>query len=105
LKELLVYPWALHISVLVPKRRGEGYLKMPFGHHVTALSEVERQVGYDLWGLDGSLDIQVQPVPHEKDKLLELLERIIPPIATHYGMTWRLVEHDEYIEKHPIKTC
>ena len=36
------------LNVLIPKRRGTGYLKCPLGHHVVkALSDVESDVGCD----------------------------------------------------------
>ena len=101
-KILLVYapPDARSINILVPKRRGEGYLVVPFGHHVSGLSAVEAEVGFDIYGLDGSLDIQTgyygrTPSP-------ELLEGIMKPLCRHYDMDYRMVDGVEYWEKHPI---
>lgn len=100
-KQLLVYFTSLQVMILVPKRRGEGFLKTPFGHHVGPLSQVEAEIGFDLWGLDGSLDVQTGPTGRY-DKA-ELLARIMPPLCTHYGMTYREVDHDEFWTLHPLK--
>jgi hypothetical protein len=103
-KELLVYARedGREVSILVPKLRGTGYLKVPFGHHQnSALSEVGYEIGYDLFGLDGSLDVQTGFLFGKRD---EIVARIMPVIAAHYGMTWRLVDGDEYRDRHPIKT-
>ncbi len=101
MKELLVFPRALDISILVPKQRGTGYVKVPLGHHQNALAQIAYDIGFDLWGLDGSLDVQTG---YNANKLDALLEQIMPPLAAHYGMTWRLVDTDEYHTNHPIKT-
>lgn len=90
------------ISILVPKRRGEGFLRQPFGHHAGALTAVEDEIGFDLWGLDGSLDVQTGAVrPAAIDGLIA---KIMPPLCRHYGMDYRIVDRVEYWEKHPIKT-
>lgn len=100
--ELLVYARydALEVNVLVPKKRGTGYLKTPLYHNANALSSLAYEIGYDIYGLDGSLDIQTGFIG--RDQRDALLEKIMPLLAQHYNMTWRLVEDDEYWSKHPI---
>lgn len=99
-KQLLVFVAAYQVMILVPKRRGEGFLKAPFGHHAGPLTQVEAKIGFDLWGLDGSLDVQTG-YTSRSDKA-DLLARIIPPICAHYGMTYREVDHDEFWALHPL---
>lgn len=103
MKELLVLanPSRGIVMILVPKKRGTGFLKAPFGHHQGPLSKVEAEIGFDLWGLDGSLDVQTGSFAHEdKD---ELLARIMPPLEAHYGMGWREVDEIDFWSLHPDK--
>ena len=104
MKELLVYarPFGSEINILVPKMRGTGYLKVPLGHHACPLSSLAYDIGFDLYGLEGSLDVQTGY--YEEARCEELLAHIMPLLAKHYGMTWRLVDTDEYQANHPIKT-
>lgn len=90
------------ISILVPKKRGTGYLKTPFYHQPTDLSEVEAEIGYDLWGLDGSLDVQLGGRYRGK-ATEEQIERVMPPICAYYGMDYRVVSDDEFWQNHPIE--
>lgn len=102
MKELLVWarPDNHEVNILVPKKRGAGYLKVPLGHHTSALSSIAYDIGYDIYGLDGCLAIQTGFI--WRDKKSALLERIIPPIAAHYGMDWREIGANEYWRLHPL---
>lgn len=103
-KELLVYVRgdATQIMILVPRKRGEGFAKMPFGHHSTALSQIESEIGYDIFGLDGSLNIQTGYFRLDKKK--ELLALIMPPLCKHYGIGYREVG-EEFWDLHPIRNA
>jgi hypothetical protein len=54
------------IMVLIPKKRGVGFLRQPVGHHANDLSRFIDQLGYDCCGLDGYLDINTG-FTHNKD--------------------------------------
>lgn len=107
-KELLVYiPAGMQcVMILVPKRRGEGFLAAPFGHHNNpALSNVAYEIGYDLFGLEGHLEVDTGSLYREADKaggMDKFLERIMTPISLHYGMPWRQVG-EEFWDLHPVK--
>ncbi len=88
------------VTILVPKRRGEGFLRQPFGHHVGQLTVIENEIGFDIWGLDGSLDVQTGSI-YGKD-IDALVTKIITPLCSHYGMAYRVVDSDEYWTKHPL---
>ena len=46
------------LMVLVPKRRGKGFLKCPVGHHSNWLSDFVDSMGIDCVGLDGYLSLE-----------------------------------------------
>lgn len=55
--------WALgldSIKILIPKKKGIGFLKTPIGHHVSKLIS---ELGYDCFGLDGYVNIPVRYMP------------------------------------------
>lgn len=99
-KELLVHFRQTYVAVLVPKKRGEGFLKIPLGHHNCPLSQVERDVGYDIFGLEGELEIQTGYISSEDYE--ELKENVIKPIAECLQLPYRVIDQDEYFAKHPI---
>lgn len=103
IKELLVFaePDRVEVRILVPKQRGEGFLKVPFGHHNGPLSDVAAEIGYDLFGLDGSLDVQTGFL--RRDAIGDILANIMPAISKHYGIDWRLIDADEFWATHPLK--
>lgn len=101
-KELLVLanPSRAEISILVPKRRGTGFVKVPFGHHANkALGQIEDEIGYDIYGLDGCLEVNTGYFFEEKEALLE---KIMPPISKHYGMPWRELSEEDWWSHHPF---
>lgn len=55
--------WALgldSIKILIPKKKGIGFLKTPIGHHANELSKLISELGYDCFGLDGYVNIPVR---------------------------------------------
>ena len=54
----LLFCWvAGQLSVLVPKKRGSGFLRVIYGHHHNqALTEIANAAQSDVFGLDGALD-------------------------------------------------
>lgn len=90
------------VCILVPKRRGEGFVKVPLGHHHDGVAKVAHEIDFDIFGLDGALEIQTGSLI-DKD-VNKLLGRIMPPLCAHYGMDYRLIDRGEFYRLHPIKT-
>lgn len=105
MKELL-YCWvSQQFSVLVPKKRGEVYLRVPYGHHhINELTNIANKMQCDICGLDGALDFNVSRpiyfgIQDDRDafaeKLMHLLEK-------YYGLPSREVDAPEFWRAHPI---
>jgi hypothetical protein len=101
-KELLVYIATLSVEILVPKKRGQGFLKMPLGHYACPLSELSHKIGYDLTGLDGSLDVEARYVGISIDTETFIAQAIVP-ISEFYQMPFRIVGAKEFWDKHPLR--
>jgi hypothetical protein len=73
------------LDVLIPKKRGTGYLRQPVGHHTNELSKfVSNELHCDCVGLDGYLSLEVGRIPPgewEKAK-----EDYIKPLAEFLGV-------------------
>lgn len=102
MKEILVCFHQTRISMLIPKGRGDGFLKVPLGHHDCPLSRLAYQIGYDLSGLDGALEVETGYIVRNEYPVL--LEKAVKPVAQLLGMPWRIVEKNEYWANHPTKT-
>lgn len=106
MKELL-YSWVSgQFSVLVPKKRGTGFLKTPYGHHHNIeLSRIESNAGCDLWGLDGSLDFQVSGAIFHggRDGQLAFSGKVMPLLEQYYGVSSREVGPSDFWRLHPMK--
>lgn len=77
------------LNILIPKRRGTGYLKVPYGHHaVKGLSDIESSELVDMDGLDGYLTLEYRYV--HPDEQQALVDRVMPKLAKHFKFTtWR----------------
>lgn len=93
-KELLVLFRSKSIGILVPKQRGEGFLKVPLGHHNCPLSQLARDIGYDIFGLDGELEIQTGYI--EQADYAKMQAEVIQPISELTGFAYRVVQPEEY---------
>lgn len=98
--EILVMFSQRSIDMLIPKKRGTGFLKTPLGHHHCPLADMQYEIGFDLWGFDGSLTIMTGWI--EKKDYDNLIEVAVRPIAVHLGFPWRVVTTNEFWENHPI---
>jgi hypothetical protein len=99
---ILVCFFVGRVELLIPKKRGHGFLKVPLGHHYNGLARVCANLGYDAYGLDGSLEIEIGSSHSIADKNRpEFLRRVVRPIARHLGFPFRVVEQDEYWSNHP----
>lgn len=97
-REILVYVQDTAVMALIPKKRGEGFLKVPAGHHATTfISDLEDAVGCDVFGLDGHLEMQVRWATPA------FVERVKKALASAYGLPVREVGV-EFWEKHPIRS-
>lgn len=103
IKEMLVAFFLGRVEVLIPKKRGEGFLKMPVGHHDNAISRfMRRNTSFDVSGLDGSLEIEIgqyHSIPRDKEQ--DFVRRNIQPLAEHLGFKVRIVSCTEYWAEHP----
>lgn len=90
--------------MLVPKRRGEGYVKVPYGHHhIPGLDEIADKAGCDIWGLDGALDFQVSDALYhgpESDRV-KFIGVIAPLLERYYGFPSREIVAAEFWQLNP----
>ena len=99
--EILVCFFQWHMSLLIPKKRGNGFQKVPLGHKVCPLSSLAYKIGYDVYGLDGALDVQTGWIgSSDQDRLVE---KVVKPIADLLGYPWRVVDRSDFWSNHP--TC
>lgn len=101
-KELLYIFRERGIHILVPKKRGEGFLRTPIGHHQSPLSHLAYKIGYDLFGLDGEIFVDSGYIG--KDDKPRMIERVLEPISQLLGFPHREISRQEYYDLHPIKT-
>jgi hypothetical protein len=102
----LLFLWLVNsLHVLVPKRRGQGFLRQPYGHHIDMdLNRIGELAEADVFGLDG--DLQFDWGPHRrlsqanKDAATAV---IMPALAAHYGVPYREALPNEFWAKHPCK--
>ena len=103
-KTLLYHINMYSITILVPKKRGEGYLKNASGGHwkgdlsrfIETLDHVHDH--YDEAGCTilefTSKRFHNKPLTHGYDDLIR--EKIIKPIADHLGHDYREPDEDEF---------
>jgi hypothetical protein len=101
----LLYAWVADcLAVLVPKQRGSGYLRMPYGNHAIAgLDAVATAIGCDVFGLDGALEIQCGGAVYHggAEARRAFAEAAIPLLQRHYAMAAREINTVEYWLLHP----
>lgn len=101
----LLYCWvAQGFNVLVPKTRGQGFLKVPYGHHHDpALSEIGDSVGVEVTGLEGALHFwcpgSIYHGPQEGQQ--EFAARVMPELEKHYGWASREITASEFWKLNP----
>lgn len=93
-RKTAIYMWNLHgLNIAIPKKRGSGFLKVPYGHHaISDLDDIFTEEDYeadishslDVEGLDGFLSINYGPLWSEPAKN-SIIERIMPKLAAYYG--------------------
>ena len=102
---VLLYSWAAsNFHVLVPKRRGTGYLSVPYGHHpIPGLDAIADRAGVDVTGLDGALCFECGGrVFHGSDAVRSaFVAQVVPALEAHYGMASREVTETDFWRLHP----
>lgn len=106
LRLVLLYSWAAsNFHVLVPKKRGAGYLAVPYGHHPNpGLDQIAARVRVDVTGLDGALCFECGgAVFHGGDAArAAFASKIMPALEAHYGMASREIPEGEFWRLHPL---
>lgn len=103
-EQQLLYHWlGRELLVLVPKKRGSGYLRVPYGHHIDVLlDDIAYKVKCDFIGLDGHLECvpsdSTYTGPNRQAKFQSVL---IPLLEAHYVKTSREVTATEFWQLHP----
>ena len=87
------------LLVLVPKKRGNGFLKTPYGHHtIQALDDILDQatlLAKNLYGLDGYLYFQVKTYSGDEEKIAPIL---MPLLETYYGFVSEYVGNSLFFD-------
>lgn len=64
------------VMFLIPKKRGEGFLRQPVAHHSNDLSRFITNLGYDCDGLDGYLNVCTGSTYGKENEVKELVNEI-----------------------------
>jgi hypothetical protein len=86
-----IYDSPKSISMLIPKKRGHGYLKRPVGHHANKLSLFIDDLGLDCVGIDGYLHIVLG---RRKIDPMEIIEKI----ANFLDVQCEQISHNELFD-------
>lgn len=103
----LLWCWvASGFQVLVPKRRGNGFLRVPYGHHHdAALDAIGALVGVDVFGLDGALFFECSgSVFHGAPVVREAFAgKVVPALERHYGWSALEISVSDFWRLHPLE--
>ena len=93
-----IYIWDMGgLNVLIPKRRGQGFLRCPLGHHrVNALASIEEDERIDLCGLEVYLSLDYGILLDEARDAI--ITRVMPRLACHYGFTSWVEDREKFWE-------
>lgn len=99
-KKILIYhDPPRQILALIPKLRGEGFLKVPIGHHASAkIQALEDAAKGDVYGLDGHVEIETSA------QTGDILADFSIALEKAFGFPAREVGKTEFWEKHPIRS-
>lgn len=99
-KKLLWIYLHTSIHVLVPKKRGSGFLKSPYGHHIDpGLDDVRayKMDNIDMFGLDGSLELCVDTCYYE-DPDHAYATRLMTALSEHYKMPFEHISEPLFFQ-------
>lgn len=106
MEKRLLYCWvARGLNVLVPKQRGEGFLKVPYGHHHDkSLTAIANNAHVDVFGLEGTLDFNCAGNIYHGGREVreEFSAKVIPALEAHYGLKAIEIDQFEFWAKHPL---
>lgn len=104
-RELLYCFHAETFEVLVPTKRGGGFLLVPYGHHNNPeLSRIGDKARCEVSGLDGSLSFDCGlKVTCYNARKAELVALVMPLLEAHYKCKSREVTRDEFWKNCPGK--
>lgn len=102
----LLFCWvAQNLNVLVPKKRGEGFLQVPYGHHYNmALTDIADSASVDVTGLDGALTFECGgKVFHGgADARKAFAAKVIPKLENHYGFVAQEIDESQFWALNPL---
>ena len=102
----LLYCWVgCQFSVLVPKKRGQGYLRVPYGHHnIQELTDIATKMQCDICGLGGELEFIGSRSVYfgSRADRLDFAAKLMPLLEEYYGFPSREVDETEFWQSHPI---
>lgn len=102
----LLYCWVSEaLNVLVPKQRGAGFVKVPYGHHRNVkLDILSEAAGCELFGLDGALEFQCGgKIFHGGSEVRNaFVATVLPLLEKHYGVPAREIDVREFWRLHPV---
>ena len=98
---MLVTFWTSHMTFLIPKNRGKGFMRSPVYHSSNKISRwLDDNGGYDCCGLDGWLEVEgMGYIGWEEQEPLE--ETLIKPFAGFLNCSYRIVNQDESLRNNP----
>lgn len=93
------------LNIIIPKRRGDGYLRVPYGHHnnpkLNLISDSVNVV--DVTGLDGYLNFRFSAkVIYDASKRAKIVAIVMPQLAAYFDFKswiedirgfWRVVDN------------
>lgn len=100
------------LNIVIPKRRGDGYLLVPYGHHNNPkLNTISDSVNVaDVTGLDGYLNFRFSSkVIYDVSKRAEIVEIVMPQLAAYFdfkfwaedsGEFWRVIDNQHKKKGH-----
>lgn len=103
----LLWCWVANgFNVLVQKRRGVGFLRVPYGHHPDpGLDRIAELVRVDVVGLDGSLHFECEgSIYHGSDAVRKAwAAKVVPALEKYYGVSSRQIDEGEFWLLHPLE--
>jgi hypothetical protein len=102
----MIYLWLFgSLLVLIPKKRGKGFLKQPIYHNYTPESEaITVAANCDVFGLDGHLEFECgTDITTYQETREKFLSKISPVLERIYECKLREAKNrDEFYCLHPI---
>lgn len=87
------------LNILIPKIRGDGYLRVPVGHHFNSeIQAIESDFSTNICGLDGYLELEF-PYMTSPEKKQKLVREILPRLAKFFKFhEWKEVSNRQFFK-------